>query len=636
MSGFTIRRFLMQNILAVAMHSPIRVVAETAAVVNTGIPLSSAAASSARPRMARWTATLGRLGQSMLMGRHAYNDAGSPSACAGHDPRPPRPLRAPGAVGGFALMTEEEMQWVRQQRMEEAEESRVVLSVRPSRSLVRGLAGALLNLGVGCLCTPLIFLSITLERLRMSGGHPMGVLSSPVYGVVWSAVFLLTAVYAALQQSLLSLYYTAVAAPMHYGFNRRIVASTSLTSAVSARLWCPLTCRFERAGATRSTHPALQWYATETQIRERAMRRCAKRHASASSSSRTANEEEGDYYAVLGVARDAAPRQIREAYNRAVLRVHPDHNSQPNAAVEFDRVTRAYRVLSHAERRRRYDVAGMDGVHELGAKKRDGVRALFGGELLQPLTGDVLCGSFLLRVIDGLDCTAEEVAVLRQRRMEVARDELVTRYLCGSCRAGEDTAGGGGLDAATMTRLRRVLGTGLAKEVLHVVGHEYARVVDHFDAGTRTAHTESREVYVCRLQERVAGVRWWCGMPWRRARLYLCRVAPHRGVLLWRRVRCLSRLRARTLKDSAALVDLVWYSAVRELEETAASAAHAALYDPELSEAQVRQRRDALRALSTLFIQLGQPYRGANSTTMSQLMDSLRAYNQQKEQQKYA
>ncbi|XP_068807132.1 dnaJ homolog subfamily C member 9 [Struthio camelus] len=68
-----------------------------------------------------------------------------------------------------------------------------------------------------------------------------------------------------------------------------------------------------------------------------------------------------DLYRVLGVAKEAAPGEIRRAYRRAALRVHPDRaepGSKEEATRRFQVLGRAYAVLSDAERRAVYDERG--------------------------------------------------------------------------------------------------------------------------------------------------------------------------------------------------------------------------------------------------------------------------------------
>jgi hypothetical protein len=62
-----------------------------------------------------------------------------------------------------------------------------------------------------------------------------------------------------------------------------------------------------------------------------------------------------DPYAVLGVPRDATGTQIAQARHLLVLKYHPDLNAEPDAAVRFDEVQQAFRLLSDPEKRAEYD-----------------------------------------------------------------------------------------------------------------------------------------------------------------------------------------------------------------------------------------------------------------------------------------
>lgn len=62
-----------------------------------------------------------------------------------------------------------------------------------------------------------------------------------------------------------------------------------------------------------------------------------------------------DLYADLGVDADATAGQLRGAYRRLALALHPDRNPDPAAATRFGQVSAAYAVLSHPRRRADYD-----------------------------------------------------------------------------------------------------------------------------------------------------------------------------------------------------------------------------------------------------------------------------------------
>ncbi|MCA1783157.1 MAG: molecular chaperone DnaJ [Dermatophilaceae bacterium] len=63
-----------------------------------------------------------------------------------------------------------------------------------------------------------------------------------------------------------------------------------------------------------------------------------------------------DYYADLGVSRDATAEDIKRAYRRSARKLHPDVNPGPEAEEQFKKVSQAYDVLADAEKRRAYDM----------------------------------------------------------------------------------------------------------------------------------------------------------------------------------------------------------------------------------------------------------------------------------------
>ena len=67
---------------------------------------------------------------------------------------------------------------------------------------------------------------------------------------------------------------------------------------------------------------------------------------------------EKDYYAALGVAKDASQAEIKKAYRKLARQHHPDANKGDSASEEkFKEISEAYDVLSDETKRKEYDEA---------------------------------------------------------------------------------------------------------------------------------------------------------------------------------------------------------------------------------------------------------------------------------------
>jgi molecular chaperone DnaJ len=65
-----------------------------------------------------------------------------------------------------------------------------------------------------------------------------------------------------------------------------------------------------------------------------------------------------DYYATLGVRKDATPEEVKRAYRRLARQLHPDVNPDVQTQERFKEVTSAYEVLSDPSKRQMYDLGG--------------------------------------------------------------------------------------------------------------------------------------------------------------------------------------------------------------------------------------------------------------------------------------
>ncbi|KAG0013443.1 Eukaryotic translation initiation factor 2 subunit 3 [Entomortierella chlamydospora] len=66
----------------------------------------------------------------------------------------------------------------------------------------------------------------------------------------------------------------------------------------------------------------------------------------------------GDFYKVLGVSKDASDSDIKKAYRKLALQMHPDKNGAPGADEAFKIVSKAFTVLSDPQKRAIFDQHG--------------------------------------------------------------------------------------------------------------------------------------------------------------------------------------------------------------------------------------------------------------------------------------
>ncbi len=85
-----------------------------------------------------------------------------------------------------------------------------------------------------------------------------------------------------------------------------------------------------------------------------------------------------DYYAILGVPRNATQEEIKRAYRRLALKYHPDRNQGNKEAEEkFKEISEAYEVLSDPHKRAIYDSQGYVGLRSSGYRGFEDITDIF-------------------------------------------------------------------------------------------------------------------------------------------------------------------------------------------------------------------------------------------------------------------
>lgn len=96
-----------------------------------------------------------------------------------------------------------------------------------------------------------------------------------------------------------------------------------------------------------------------------------------------------DYYAILGVGRDASDQEIKKAYRKMAVTYHPDKNPGDTTAEEkFKEAAEAYSVLSDRDKRSIYDRYGEQGLKASGGSGFPGFdESVFSG--FEDILGDL-------------------------------------------------------------------------------------------------------------------------------------------------------------------------------------------------------------------------------------------------------
>ena len=97
----------------------------------------------------------------------------------------------------------------------------------------------------------------------------------------------------------------------------------------------------------------------------------------------------GDFYQVLGVEKTVDENGIKKAYKKLALQLHPDKNGAPGADEAFKSVSKAFSILTDADKRAAYDRYGgdPDNARSAAGAAAAGHGNPFGGMRGQPFRG---------------------------------------------------------------------------------------------------------------------------------------------------------------------------------------------------------------------------------------------------------
>lgn len=140
------------------------------------------------------------------------------------------------------------------------------------------------------------------------------------------------------------------------------------------------------------------------------------------------------YYDALGVKPTATQIEIKKAYRKQAIQLHPDKNpDDPSAHAKFQAVGEAYQVLSDPDLRKQYDKLGKE-----GAKPDSGFEdpaefftMIFGGEVFQDWIGEISMMK---------DLTKSMEISMREEEEAAAEVAAATEHAA----AKEDVSSGGG------------------------------------------------------------------------------------------------------------------------------------------------------------------------------------------------
>ncbi|KAK4954761.1 DnaJ-like protein, partial [Elasticomyces elasticus] len=130
--------------------------------------------------------------------------------------------------------------------------------------------------------------------------------------------------------------------------------------------------------------------------------------------------KETEYYDRLKVSPNATELEIKKAYRRLAIQLHPDKNpDDPTAHEKFQQIGEAYQVLSEPELRKLYDQNGKEGaVPSSGFEDpAEFFAMIFGGEAFMDWIGEI---SMMKDLTKSMEITMKEMEEEQQTPLEAS------------------------------------------------------------------------------------------------------------------------------------------------------------------------------------------------------------------------
>ena len=100
-----------------------------------------------------------------------------------------------------------------------------------------------------------------------------------------------------------------------------------------------------------------------------------------------------DYYEVLGVQKNVSEKDLKRAYKRLAMKLHPDRNPDDmEAEARFKEAGEAYEILSNQQKRAAYDQFGHAGVDPSMGGRGGGQSGAGFGDIFEDVFGDIFGG----------------------------------------------------------------------------------------------------------------------------------------------------------------------------------------------------------------------------------------------------